>query len=236
VTGRTLLFGVVIAWSARAAYAAPVPGLNLAWDSCLGSGTAAGDKTIACANVGQQQLVCSFVTADTIAGAYSADWALDLMVDQPTLPPWWGPLEERYSYQAVPSAVGGCERDIWGAPGGTTRSKLVAFQTAPNRLRLTGSQYLPSGTARSIEPGVENLSHRLTLNFGPHSAGDLGCLASACVVFSYLKIVGAGGQVVLEGPSLRHYVTWRGGQLSVPCPQATESKKSTWGSLKALYH
>jgi hypothetical protein len=32
----------------------------------------------------------------------------------------------------------------------------------------------------------------------------------------------------------RQHVTWQGGG-GVPCPAATPVKKSTWGSIKAIY-
>jgi hypothetical protein len=65
-----------------------------------------------------------------------------------------------------------------------------------------------------------------------------GCQLGACIVFQYIKVAQPagtpGGDALLTDQHNTRYMTWQGG-VGTNCPQATPTRKASWGQVKSLY-
>src|SRR5262245_24602888 len=227
-----LLCAVIL--SRGTAHAQLNPGVDLAWDDCVGSGNEALDKAVACTNSGQYRMVCSFVSPVDLPALGGAQWTLDLQVSSASVLSWWItlPLSSRWGNEVGASSCA----DIWNqAPSGPTVFGPNISQQSPSRMRLTGGQVVQQGEDLSASAGVRYHSHGVLVKFSPGTADNPGCAGPACIVMNELQLLqrNPAPVVSLQTPSISNYVTWQG--QGIPCPQATPVKKATWGEIKALY-
>jgi len=211
------------------------PGINLAWDDCLGGGGVL-DKTRICTNspLTPNNLHQSFILPAPIGALSSSDALMDVQIDSPALPPWWT-SSTRWSMALGPSA---CVGWFDGAPSGGVAFGPSVTQVGPTRIRLRTAVVVSAGEERPANAGTEYLADVIDLRFTAGTAVDPGCAAPACVVLNQITLVDVANPAnpittILTTPSTSNYVTWQ--SYALACPFPTPTKKATWGSIKALY-
>ena len=211
------------------------PGVNLAWDDCLGAGGVT-DKTRACVNSSMDlnNAHMSFVLAEPVTSLGASDMLMDLQVDAASLPAWWTQGLNRFGGSTGPST---CPSWADGAPSGPVLFGPSVVQNAPSRLRLRMIIAVQQGEERAVSAGTEYSAGIIELKFGPGTFDNPGCVTPACWVLIEGRLYDASipGNILLSNPSTSNYMTWQGPASRFGCPQATPVRKATWGSIKALY-
>jgi len=219
---------VLLALVAGSAFAA---GVNLSWDNCGAAGQA--DKTQSCAVANTATLVGSFVS--TKAG----DWTsttnkVDIQIAGASMPAFWAvgssttTLGPRFTMSTSTAGIGSCASWMSEAPDNANSRSQNG-----NRIRLSIVPLL-GAPGNTVAAGQEAVAFSVTVN---NDASDVtGCQTGGCFVFNECFVEDAfnGTDDRLTSAQARQHVTWQGGG-GVPCPAATPVKKSTWGSIKAIY-
>jgi len=235
-----LMTGALLALTAGLAMAQG--DINLGWSDCpapYGVGTT--NISPACtSNTGANILVGSFSAPADMAELNGHLAVVDLQVAAATLDAWWhvetggcrvGRMTGSFDFTSGPFSCG----DVWAglASGGINIATI-----GTNRLRIK-TVCAVAGVAPVAADGAEWYVFKLTIG-NQQSVGTgscAGCTDPACIVFNNLLLTqpaGVGDYVLTSGPL--QYATWRLGTGVVGgCPEATPTRKGTWGSVKALY-
>ncbi len=246
---KTLLIaGALIALTAAvapmASAAGPGPFLGLGWGDCKSGGGATNDAFACLSNTGVDQLIGTFTPAADLPLLTAFAGVLDLQTNAAALTDWWhmeaggcrgavGPLASM-DFTAGPFNC----MDFWNGPavGAVVLSYDVPGVHGPNsaRIRVAGS----SAAAALANNLTEYYGFKVTIRRGLTTGvgSCVGCLDAACIVFNSMQLFQPAGSPGGD-PKITtfDYVTWRGGTGTNLCPDATPTKKSTWGSVKALY-
>jgi hypothetical protein len=243
-----LLCGMLIALGATAASAAP--GVNLAWDNCVGGG---GNhvKTFACAsNSGTHTLYASAYAPpgmDLFTG-FSVEAYFGFAGPQSD---WWELRNQgtqtgqcrngSMTVNADFTSNSGCADPFAGAAAGG----IATYQNAPggeaDRARVLIAFALPAGNEVQLTPDVEYYAVKMNIN-SAKSVGTgscAGCQLPACINLTSVKFVqpaGApGGDVDVTTPAVSNTAAWQPGG-DAECPGLpTPATRSTWGAVKSLY-
>lgn len=240
---KTLLIcGALLALTASLA-SAQGAGINLAWNDCLPVGVPLA--LFSCdTNAGLQTMYGSFIPPPGITKLSGNEIVIDLRSASPVLPQWWMFKNAGTCRQTALSAsfnfLGGpftCV-DYWaGRASGNIAAYQIGFGGA-NRARAKLVAAVASSQAGPVNPPTQYYSFALTIT-NAKTVGDpscTGCLEPVCIVLNSINLtqpVGLGN-FFLFMPAPQNWVVWQS-QLTGFCPDATPTKASTWGSLKALY-
>jgi hypothetical protein len=240
-----LLCGVLLALAAPA-FAQPYPPqIDLTWSDCpLGAFTV--DASNACTNntgsVGV--MIASFAPPGALP-LYEANISLlDLQTSAATLSAWWqmnssGCRPTGMSISAdFTSGPFSCS-DFWAGQASTGMQYNVPGVLGPNSARINTVAGVQETGAGPIDENSMWYAYKLSL-LKVKSVGTgacAGCLDGACIVLNQMNLsqpAPAPDVVLTSGP--QNWVTYRGGAgAGHICPGATPNRKSTWGSVKALY-
>jgi len=232
-------------------------GLNLAWDNCASDGGLQAKVSACLTNVGENVLVGSFVPIDDIAGVTGIECVLDVIVGDGTspIPPWWD-LGEAGSFG------GACRQQaltVDAVPSGTA----IYCTDWSSGLASGGFAAYNAGGPHPFPPANQPAHRRLVLGFAvaPANAADLvatveyvgfyvrlsnmkavgagsctGCSTPACIVLNDINIVPGTlpGQHLGAGTFAgSNFATW---QTSAPDCNIVPTRRTTWSSVKQLYH
>lgn len=235
---------VLFATAARAS-----DGINLRWDHCLGDGGVL-NKNFACdTNSGTDVLVCSFVVARDVPQVSGQQFQI-VVYTQTALPSWWEFVntgacrQSALGMNTVAPAGPSCIDWAQSGPALGGIGAYVVGRIGPNSAFITGATGVP--VASDLSAGQEYVSANLTITHAKTvGAGSCaGCATPACIVFGGMTLTSAFGDLMLTGPTNgidSFWVTWQGGTVftgggvSKACPFPVPTRRSTWGSVKALY-
>lgn len=243
------LLAILAAILAVAAFPSPARGqaINLSWDDCGANGAAL--RAFACdTNLGLNTLVGSFVPGAFVDSMTAMQAVIDVQVQEPNLPDWWGlgagfcrpaSLLSSFDFTSGPFSCA----DYWqgGALGGGRATP--AF----NRLRIEVAAALPLHDSRvmDLDDNTEVYAFKVNIN-NAKSTGDgacTGCDVGACIVINHIEVgtitEGQPLTFFLSLPGDRFYVTWQcpGFVSTVGCllDCTTPTRNRTWGQVKQLY-
>ena len=239
-----LMACALVALTAGIAAAGP-GGINLGWNDCGGSpGTL--NRVFACnTNAGLNTLVGSLVAPSCVTAMSANEIVIDIQSAGLTLPAWWG---MRTGFCRAASSLGG-NFDFTAGPftcfdywQGGAIGALQEDAPAGNRARIKGVFALPAGDARitGIPEGTEVYSFKANINNAKTTGlgACAGCQEGVCIVLNSIKInqpvTEVCGGKFLSLPAPRNTATWQAG-IPGDCLNATPSRNTTWGSVKALY-
>ena len=221
---------------------ASAAGVGLRWNACVADGGVI-NRSFACnSNTGALFLVCSFVLDQPLTGVQEVDVSLELASASPTLPAWWDLSTCRSDAIAFTPIVNTACVSLGGTPG--IHGVLIG-EHGPNTEQIEVGNI--NGTA-NLGAGIEYVAVPLRLSLarttGAGSCG--GCEVPVCLVVrsvSFMRALGQPPVLVLTQPfngTDANFVTWQGGGSpvvggAVGCPAATATRRTVWGSLKALY-
>lgn len=219
--------------------------LYLTWNLCALSPSATHSLTSTCAtDLGQQELMCSFVLDSPLDSVYVLDLDLDLQTGGSSLPSWWqfgvgGCREGALLASAVPAPSSACA-DAWHGQG-TPLERPAYYVGMPRggasqaRIRIAFS--VLSENAFRLEAGTMYDAARLLLRNSSTSVCS-GCDEQTCIVLNSIAIGrlpdAPGGDLVVDtpGPNEANRAIWQGG--SSWCGAVPVRVKS-WAQLKSLY-
>jgi hypothetical protein len=240
---KTLLIcGALLALTASLA-SAQGAGINLAWNDCYPAGIPL--MTFACdRNDGAQTMYGSYIPPLGVVKLTGNEIVVDLRSASPVLPQWWmfknagtcrqTSLSANFNFVAGPYAC----VDYWA---GRASGNIAAYQVGlggPNRARIKLVAAIGSSTAGPVMPPAEYYSFGLVIN-NAKTVGDGycdGCLEPVCIVLNSINLTQPPGfgNFFLFMPAPRNWVVWQNPLIGF-CPDATPTRASTWGSMKALY-
>jgi hypothetical protein len=226
------------------------PGLTLAWNDCLGGAGAAQNLAYACSGENDVfTLYCALAVAQSVPGVIGAEVVVDIEHASASLPDWW---------QLGGSGTGGCRAGVLSAsydfsadPGCTDAWQTLGFggiqgftvgppdHTFPNQARIKAVAAVTSDHAVTLLPGTEYGIVKLCIS-SQHTTGAnacAGCAEAACLVFqsAILRVLPGVGSDLLIGEAAApsaDFATWQG--TAADC-SAVPARRTTWGTLKALY-
>ena len=250
---KTLLprLGVAVAMllAASSAFAA---GVNLSWQSCAALG-GLQNRTFACdVNTGASAMVGTFTLGDDLAPVSGTSAYIDLISQQPTLPPWW---ELRFSGACRPNSLtidpydgDGVTCADWanGLASMNIASYVISGQDVPpgglgpNTARIKVVTAVDPSNLQSMIADTEYGMFELILDHGKTvgSPSCGGCTNPVCIVLNsvvvYASVGGNGNGAFLGSPTSpgSNQITWQG--AGADC-QAVPIRNATWGRVKALY-
>ena len=258
-----LLTGVLLALTVSLA-SAVVPGLDMGWttnatNGCPANLTSIPDVSDGCADAfASYSYAMSFAAPTGISKWVGEEFIIDVQSSAPVLPDWWH-LEAANAGLGIPA---GCRdgswgfttqkglgntatcKDYWGASPQSGGTVWLPGTGGPARTRLFGAFARATSTAIAITGGVNYYvgSGAMDTNHAPLDPTTTqpcqGCELGACLVFQYIKVAQPagtpGGDALITAQHNRQYMTWQGG-VGTQCPQATPTRKATWGQVKSLY-
>jgi len=249
----------LLAFSAALAHAQG--GVNLAWNNCLGVGTATDNINYACdgsRNGVPFKGVFSFTSPATMDFFVGIQGVLDFRTDQATLPDWWklgvGDCRDgNFFYPGSFTGVGNttCTNPWAGANNG---GGFAYYYQNKGNDPLTPTPWVGYGrikiafardTEKHLDSGAQYLAGVFTLD----TNGDIdvgsgvcaGCALPACLVMNQIELYQVSlsppqDVFVISNAATRQYITWQGGNVGgTGCPLEVPSRNVTWGSIKALY-
>lgn len=219
-------------------------GIALAWDNCAGEVGANANKNFACNTDsdpgGAFKLVASFDAG--LVDVVGIQAILDINSAPASLPSWWA------------IQTGGCRgtRDGIGDPvsPGTTGCNNDGYANNTAMQTNTGLASEVIGGSRLRQKYELIATDPILFNSGTHYYGMTvtlnqlntvasacaGCSTPVCIGLSEMRFEDIGSAVTVVSDQLGSFsreATWQGGTGN--CIGATPAKKSTWGSVKALY-
>lgn len=232
--------------------------IDLAWNNCLGVGTHGANKNYVCdGSLEGQSLkaVASFIAPPGITAfrAVQAVVSIHSVFDVP--PDWWrlGSGECRSGSLVFPGSLSGVGnvtcKNPWLGAGWTAGS----YEFLSEALWITTHAQLVMVQHRDTSVPLTAGSHYIACAFDlivnrDDQGGDFcaGCDAPACLILQRITLYQEPGAlpaaVPLELAATRQYITWQGGAIGWPCqpmggwpPYPTDSRRSTWGSIKTTY-
>ena len=214
--------------------------IQLSWTSCAGSAGAASDLTVPCVNTDHENAFVSFELASPMDSVVAVEGVVDIQSSAPELPEWWmyQPGGCRYlRLIASASFPGGSGCADFGAGGASLDAPPIylAGQGGASRARIEFSIVVPSTTPRDLGASIRYTAVRLEIQNQANL--DCGiCAEPACLALQSLTLRRVRGDHFEDrelGPDAggSNRVTWQGGAGCDIVP----ARRSTWGSLKALY-
>ena len=245
---KTLLICGALLALAVPAFAQPYPPqVNLSWDDCV-LGAYAVDKGNACTSSTQVVglMFASFAPRDTMPKYEANISIIDLQTSAATLSPWWnftaaGCRPTGLSISADFTAGPFSCADFWAGQASTGLAYETPSPSIPtaNSARIHTVCGVAETGAGEIDNGSLWYAYKLTLSKikSTGTGSCAGCLDGACIVMNQMNLsqpAPVPDEVLTQGP--QQFVTYRGGAGSGHlCPASTPTRKSTWGSVKALY-
>jgi len=232
------------------------PGVNLAWNHCLGEGTGVQNVDFACnTNTGSRTIVASMILPDDLPKVVGILVHVQITSASPTLPAWWelrGASACRtgaLNVNMIPDPANAVCAD-WS--GGVAAGGLVGYcstlnPTCPgnpppaNGALLTASTFVLQDEATDLTAGTEYFLFNIVFNnVKTVGAGSCdGCEIPACIVFNDAGVADLNGlRITLVDPTApgTNSVAWQGGGGGqTGCPGVTPTRRSTWASVKSLY-
>ena len=235
-------------------------GLNLSWSRCYGEGAGTQNRNFACnTNTGVNIMVGSFLLSSNMPQVIGTEIIMQLASDSATLPSWWafkntGTCRQSsmsVNFVANPLDVVCVDWSSGFAVGGvgaycTSTSPCIGYPSATNVAVPKLINAVPQDAAQDLAAGVEYFDFNLLVN-NTKTVGTgacTGCQVPVCIVLNSIRVVDKGDVNSRFISAAAHpgsnFITWQGGGVpSTPqgtgCPAATPTRKSTWGSVKALY-
>jgi hypothetical protein len=234
-------------------------GLNLAWNHCLGSGLGVQNAVFACdTNSGSHAIIGSYVLANDFPQVIGNEIVLQLASASPALPPWWEfrnpgtcrPTSLSAPLTADPNEAACVDWSQGQQAGGlasycTAAGECVDHPTDLNVARVKVIGAVAPQAAQDLVAGVEYFVFNLVIDHARTvgSGSCAGCSVPVCIVLNSINVVDQANHMrFLTAPSGpgSNYIAWQGGGVPVVggisgCPAATATRKSAWGTLKALY-
>lgn len=252
---KATLVGVLAGWTAllSATTAHAVEGVSLRWSSCLGDG-GASNRNFACdTNAGTNVLVGSFELGTPLAQVSSAGVQINVWFGQLGLPAWWAFVKPGLCRQtslavntALPPTGLNCVDWASGQSAGSVGDyhiNINGFGTASILVVTT----VPASELADLQAGQEYFSFNLTIDnaktVGSSSCG--GCAIPVCLSLLSFRLttpVAANNREITTAMngSDSYFAAWQGGATRPPnvvgCPEATPTRRETWGAVKSLYH
>ena len=208
-------------------------GINLSWDHCHGDGAVSYKSFFCDTNSGSEDIIGSFVLdAATPQAPSREEVVFDFQAQGATLLPAWWDFATLSSCRRNQMAVEGVPRPVPSACQSST-SNVVAFvrdnfrYPTPDHMQLSVT-LLVSGPP--LAAGTEYFCCRLILGHAASVGADAcaGCTDAVAITLSQLRVL-AGTDQTLSTPAGGNVIDWQ-----VPTP--TAGRRSSWGSVKALYH
>lgn len=218
-------------------------GNNLAWQDCAG-GSGVQNRAFACgSNSGNSQLISSFVAPANLTLVSSMRVLIRMQTANASLGTWWdgvcrGATAVTFGVDFSGTTSGGtdCFDYFAGASGG---GFYVAPDGGPNRASFRHGAAYAAGFGPVAE-NAEVYTSRILLGYTNTLTcnADQSCNQGACLHLDEVEITQVpgtpGGNVLITNPALRNWVTWQGGG-GLACPDATPTRKASWGTIKSLY-
>jgi len=244
---KLFIFASLLALSAGPAWA---EGINLGWNDCPSGVTYTLARTSLCtANTGNNILIGSYMPPAGVNAVSANEVVIDLQTGGATLAPWWSlrstaPLGCRTSSMTqsgdFTSSPTTCT-DYWqgGASGGVSSDAPVG-----NRARIKVLEALPAGSPLigPVTEGTEYYSFKVTINNAKTTGlgACAGCSDEACIVLNMIRLNQPlpDPPVTIINPVVSQHVIWQAWTTPDPnnaCPAVTPARKTTWGSIKAIY-
>lgn len=225
-------------------------GMSLAWDSCAGT----MDKSFAC-NTNDAgapfRLVMAFRSPADIPDFAGVSMVINFCTGPHVLPNWWmigtgNCRDGSFVFPARTTGLGATCTNEWAgkfAGGGFTFTSGVGGNWNAARLVLDFATSDTTAIAAGVRyiGGVAMLDQRHTVDDGSGDPVCIGCELPACFVLNSTELFGfqPGEDYLIENSSDGGYfVTWQGGAFTGPhgsCPFVVATRRSTWGTVKALY-
>ena len=217
-----------------------------------------------CTNVlGSINLVCSVKPAANTPLYNAMEFVLDIGQCGTALTPWWDMSASQLptcALATVPRSINGtfdftaqdvngvslftqCT-DVWGLKGG---GALFDVQPSPGTgltsasARLFGVCAFNDGSNKPLAGGGPEYYMlfvripRQKSSSNPLDTNCPGCLTGTTIVLNNIKMIqpagSPGGDVNVSGDGVSNVFQYNGGQICNP----TSARKTTWGSVKALY-
>ena len=234
-------------------------GLNLAWNHCLGSGLGVQNATFACdTNSGSHAIIGSYVLASDFPQVIGNEIVLQLATASPALPPWWqfrNPGTCRQTSLTVPLTFDPGDAPCVDWSQGQQAGGLASYCTAAgecfdhptdlNVARIKAIGAVAQQAAQDLAAGVEYVAFNLVIDHARTvgSGSCAGCTVPVCIVLNSINVVDRDNRMRFlsapAGPGT-NYVSWQGGGVPVVggvsgCLAATATRRSAWGTVKALY-
>jgi len=258
--------GIFLALSSRACGAAypQIPGIDLAWNDCLGLPGAAQNLDYACDGSRDGNPFKLVVT-------FTPQWDLEHFVgvqvnmairtqDLSVLPDWWRLSDGSYPSPQVECRAGaiqfpgpltgigtgtsGACIDPWsGTTGGGFQwlSEMRDYYSPMPGFGILKLAFAQTAE-RTLQKGQKYLIPVILLDpVDPDSCA--GCGLPACIAVNEIELYQTAGQIppqqdiyIMNMPQERQFVTWQGGGIGRNgCPLEVPVKRATWGAIKAIY-
>lgn len=235
-----MMAGLLVVFTANIVSAQAV---DLNWNECESGTLDAADKTTACtSNTGLQNLIASFYPGPGVTNLEAITVVIDFQVAGGVLPCWWD-LRDGATRVSALTVLGidpldpntgeplfKCPNNYFldGAAG--TAGGMVS--TGVDRGRFSAAIALGAGQGSAPAQGEQygcgfRISNALTTTCA-------GCTQPAVFVLNRITLSQPNqSPIELNSPQSANCGSWRSG-TGVNCG-AVPTRKSTWGSLKALY-
>jgi len=231
------------------------PGVNLAWNHCLGEGTGVQNLDFACdTNTGSRTIVASMILPSDLPQATGILVHVRFTSASATLPAWWelrgssscrtGALN--VNMIADPANAVCADWSDGTAAGGqvgycSTVNPTCGVPPPANGAVLTASTFVSLDVPKALTAGTEYFLFNFVINnlktVGPGSCA--GCEIPVCIVFNDAYVDDVSGlKFILVDPTApgTNSVAWQGGGGGATgCPGVTPTRRSTWASVKSLY-
>ncbi len=228
--------------------AAAAPAMNFAWNDCTDGAAAASDKTFACdSNSGLDVAVVSFIAPEGVTQFMGIAAFFTIRQDPPgSLVPWWqikGASACRNGAVTVSGDFSGysaCDAGSWQSPpiGGLGPQSID--YPVPGMTTFGVVLGVPLAQVVPLQAEVHYYGCRLVISHaksvGPGSCG--GCDRGMCVVLDRIRLdqpAAAGGSIPIGVPAGQMLLQYQAPSIYTCYFLADPAKRSTWGSVKALY-
>jgi hypothetical protein len=233
-----LLLAAAVAVAISVPPARAAGAVNIGWEDCALAGPSTAAATFACnTNSGVNNLIVSFQPPATLTQLYAVESTLSLTTSGATLSPWWhfesggchAPITTSVLFDTGPFTC----VDVW-SPDAVSAIDYTPSYYAPNSSRIRLICAVAQGNERTVNPGSEYYTFRVTLRHAKTvgATGCPGCSEGACfqlVLLTLRQSNGAGDYDVPGGA--QSMVTWNGGASGCVVPV----HKRTWGAIKGQY-
>ena len=227
--------------------------LNLRWNACWGDG-GIRNRDFACdTDSGAELLVVSFAPPFAMTGVTGMEVKVRLAFAGTSIPAWWQLSAITGNCRATslvtqftpPQGSIACRDWAGGFASGLTSYSPGTFGN--NFAVILAISQVPTAGAANLVAEQEYFVCGFVIDYaataGPGACG--GCTLGACLGASGIEITQANGTTTALIPTSidDQQVTWQGAAgVGIPssgplfCPGVTAARRSTWGSVKAIYH
>jgi hypothetical protein len=245
-----LLTGLLLA---LAAPAFAVPGLNLAWEECKGTGGATLKTTACTLNTTAfiANAIGSIVAPQALAALNSAEITIDITHAGTSVPAWW-------DFGVAPACrpANALGLDYTNPIGASCLDYFNQFANPPSggqsyqnpgpggasHTQMNGVLAVDATTTAPISSGTEFIVFTLRIR-ATNTTTCAGCQNPASLHFNRAVLAQSGGNPsvtvdapasgTVQGDNASNCAKWQAN--NVPCPGAVPTRTQTWGGLKSLY-